>query len=93
MAGFNPVGSTPVAAIGGDGVSGLFLSPAVGTLYLGAPAGQAPLMLGLKISKVNISIESHPTPAINMSKVNFSVESDPGSLTSTPWASVSIIWG
>lgn len=89
MAGFGPVGSTPVASIGGGtGPVGTYLSPAVAVITLGGITSTP--LLGLKIGKVNLAIESHPTPAAIFSKTNLAIEST--LVASTSRGFVSIIW-
>ena len=90
MPSFDPVGSAPVTSIGGTGPVGTYFSPSPAVIFLSGQA--AGPVLGLKISKTNLAIESHPLSGVVISKTNFAVESDPGSTVSTSKASISIIW-
>lgn len=72
MPGFNPVGSIPVAALGG---AGTIISPAAAVITLVGEQGY--VNAGIRISKVNLAIESHPASAVVFSKTNMAVESHP----------------
>lgn len=107
MAGFNPVGSTPVGAIGSGGaLPGTYVAPNPAVISLAGEQGY--VNSGIRISKANFSIESHPPVGIYISKGNFAVESHPTpgtyiskvnfalestKIPSTSKGSVSIIWG
>lgn len=106
MAGFSPVGSAPVAALGGGSLPGTYLSPAAAVITLVGEQGY--VNAGVRISKANIAIESHPPVGIYISKANFAAESHPTPGTyiskanfalestrvdSSSKGCVSIIWG
>lgn len=77
MAGFAPVGSTPVASLGGGSAPvGTYITPAgPATIIIAGSSGY--VNPGVRISKTNFAIESRPISGAVISKTNFAVESHP----------------
>ena len=53
MAGFKPVGSTPVDAIGASGLTGTYFQPAQAVIYLGSAGAPVSNSSPLKIAGIN----------------------------------------